>query len=92
VLQEHRYRRVGSTKEIVSNFRLIAATNRDLDEMASKNLFREDLLIRLKSININLPPLRKRKEDIEELVNYYLEKLCQTRGIRTKKISAGFLN
>lgn len=92
VLQEHRYRRVGSTKEIVSNFRLIAATNRDLDEMVSKNLFREDLLFRLKSIHINLPPLRERKEDIEELVNYYLEKLCRTRGIRTKKISAGFLN
>jgi two-component system, NtrC family, response regulator len=92
VLQEHRYCHVGSTTEIVSNFRIIAATNRDPDEMVTTNLFREDLLFRLKNIHINLPPLRERKEDIKELVNYYLEKLCQTCGIRTKKISADFLN
>lgn len=91
VLQEHQYRRVGGTKEIVSNFRLVTATNRDLDDMVKKGLFREDLLFRLKSIHIHLPPLRERKEDIEELVDYYLGKLCNNHGIIKKNISASFL-
>jgi two-component system NtrC family response regulator len=72
VLQEHRFRPLGSKNEMFSNFRLIAATNRNLNKMAELGQFRKDLLFRLRSFSIELPPLRKRLEDIPDLVAHKL--------------------
>lgn len=84
VLQERRFRPVGSSHEVSSNFRLISATNRDLDKMVKEGKFREDLLHRLKTISLVLPPLRERKEDISILTNYYIDKICKKHSLKTK--------
>jgi two-component system NtrC family response regulator len=90
VLHERRFRPVGGKQEIRSDFRLIAASNRDLDEMVQKNLFREDLLFRLRSFAIELPPLRGRTEDIPHLIAYHTAKLCERYGIEPKEFSPDF--
>ncbi|NOX34200.1 MAG: sigma-54-dependent Fis family transcriptional regulator [Deltaproteobacteria bacterium] len=77
VLQEKKFRPVGSTKEIKSSFRLISATNRNLDIMVEQGEFRNDLLHRLKTFVIELPPLRDRKEDIKDISLFYLDQLCK---------------
>ena len=74
VLQEHVFRPVGSNFEARSNFRLIAATNRNLGEMSRKGDFREDLLFRLQTFHLELPPLRERQPDITELAYHYKER------------------
>ncbi len=71
-LQEKKFRPVGSRKEIKSNFRLICATHRDLKNMVKKNQFREDLFFRLFSINIHLPPLKDRGNDIRAIAMHCL--------------------
>jgi len=86
VLQEKKFRPVGSATEITSNFRLISATNRDLDNMVAQGTFRNDLLHRLKTFTINLPSLRQRKEDISSLALYYMGKLCGKHGIPPKAL------
>ena len=91
VLQERRFRPVGGKKEIKSNFRIIAATNRDLHEMVKDGQFRNDLLFRLKSITMNLPSLREHREDIGELTLSYIIKLCKRYGMETKGFSPEFL-
>jgi Nif-specific regulatory protein len=74
ILQEQEFERVGGTKTIKTNVRLVAATNRDLEDMVKKGEFREDLFYRLNVIPINLPPLRERYEDIQLLMEHYLQK------------------
>lgn len=74
VLQEKKFTPVGSNREIDMDVRLIAATNRNLEEMIQKGTFREDLFYRLNVIPIYLPPLRERKEDIEKLVTHFIAK------------------
>jgi DNA-binding NtrC family response regulator len=92
VLQDKEIRRIGSRESIKVNVRIIAATNRDLEkEILSKN-FREDLYYRLKVVTIELPPLRERKEDIPELVNFFIRKYNQEFGRRVKGIDDGALN
>ncbi|MBI4403512.1 MAG: sigma-54-dependent Fis family transcriptional regulator, partial [Deltaproteobacteria bacterium] len=86
VLQERRFTPVGSNREIEIDMRVIAATNRNLEEMIQKNTFREDLFYRLNVIPIFLPPLRDRKDDIEKLVSHFIGKFNnlhkkQIRGI-----------
>ncbi len=78
VLETRSFMRVGGTKEITSDFRVICATNRDLKGMVGKGLFREDLFYRLNVVNINVPPLRERTEDIPLLVRYFIKKYCVT--------------
>lgn len=73
VLQEQTFVRVGGTKEIKVNFRLIAATNRNLYEEMKKGKFREDLYYRLNVIPIRIPPLRERKDDIFALIQHYVQ-------------------
>ena len=90
VLQEKRFRPVGSSVEVQSDFRLIAATNRDLEAMAAKGEFRQDLLFRLKTFVISLPPLRERKEDIKLLTLSYLDVLCQRYGLPTKGVGSDY--
>lgn len=74
VLQEKEFERVGGSKTIKVDVRLVAATNRDLEKMVKDGEFREDLYYRLNVIPIDLPPLRKRGEDIRLLVNFFLER------------------
>lgn len=90
VLQERSFRPVGSNKEIKSDFRLIASTNRNLDRMVQQEKFRSDLLFRLRSFYIELSPLRERKEDIKDLVFYYMAKFCERNGTITKGFSPEF--
>ena len=75
VLQEYELERVGSTKKIPLDIRIVAATNRDLREMIKEGKFREDLFYRISVINVKLPPLRDRKEDIIPISLNYLERL-----------------
>lgn len=77
VIQERAFRPVGSKRELKSDFRLVAATNRNLDEMVKAGSFRKDLLFRLRSISIDLPPLRERPEDINDLVVHFVAQLCE---------------
>jgi len=90
VLHEKKFRPVGGNQEIYSDFRLVAATNRDLEDQVKKGRFREDLLFRLRTLVIELPPLREIRGDIRELVLFYLDKLCSRYGTEIKGISPGF--
>ncbi len=85
-LQENKITRVGGEKDIHVNVRVIAATNKNLKEEIEKNNFREDLYHRLSVIVINVPSLNERKEDIPELVQYFINKICNEYGISVKKI------
>ncbi|MBK7626986.1 MAG: sigma-54-dependent Fis family transcriptional regulator [Bacteroidales bacterium] len=76
VLETKKFTRVGGNKEISSDFRVICATNRDLKSLVEKGLFREDLFYRLNVVNIFVPPLRERIEDIPLLVDYFIRKYC----------------
>lgn len=80
VLQERRVRPVGAHEELAIDARVIAATNRDLKQMSTDGLFREDLFYRISVIPINLPPLRERTEDIPELVTHFIGKFCDQTG------------
>jgi two-component system, NtrC family, response regulator len=91
-LQERRFRPVGSVKEVKSDFRLIAASNRDLDEMVREGRFRKDLLFRLRTFAITLPPLREHPEDIKELASFYLARLSRRYGKGMKGFSPDFLD
>lgn len=91
VLQEHCFRPLGGKREIESDFRLVAATNRGLNEMVQQGKFRNDLLFRLQTLGIELPPLRKRLEDIKELARYHTDRLCERCGTVTKGFSPDFL-
>ncbi|MCF8378709.1 MAG: sigma-54 dependent transcriptional regulator [Bacteroidales bacterium] len=76
VLESKTFVRVGGNKEISSDFRVICATNRELKSMVEKGTFREDLFYRLNVVNIKVPPLRERVEDIPLLANYFIKKYC----------------
>ncbi len=76
VLESKTFMRVGGNKEISSDFRVICATNKDLKSMVENGTFREDLFYRLNVVNIQIPPLRDRKEDIPLLVDYFIKKYC----------------
>ncbi len=90
VLQEHAFRPVGSKKEQKSDFRLISATNRNLDQMVREGTFREDLLYRLRTIAIEIPPLRERVGDIEVLTRHYARQFFNLYGLAPKEFSRDF--
>lgn len=91
-LQERRFRPVGGQNEISSDFRLVAATNRDLDAMVEKGGFRQDLLFRLKGFVIDLPRLRDRFEDLKELVTHFMVEICEQSGIPVKFVTNEFMD
>lgn len=80
VLQEGTFTPVGATEQRKVDVRIVAATNRNLKEMVEQGTFREDLYYRLNVINIRVPPLRERKEDIPYLVEFFLTKIADTTG------------
>ena len=92
VLQEHRFRPVGSKTELQGDFRLVAATNRNMDEMAREGDFRNDLLFRLKSFVVELPSLRERSEDIGEIARHHIDRFCEKYGLAPKGFSPDFLD
>ena len=91
-MQEHSFRPVGGNKEEKSDFRLVAATNRDLEAMSREGGFRKDLLYRLRSIEIEVPPLRARGDDIIEMALYYSSQFCILYGIDKKGFSPDFID
>lgn len=80
VFEDQRIRRVGSTQEIELDLRIIAATNKDMKQRVDEGQFREDLYYRLNVVNVELPPLRDRKEDIPLIVSYQLEQIGDRLG------------
>jgi two-component system response regulator HydG len=86
-LQEQRFTPVGSNREVEVNVRIVAATNRNLEEMIKKGEFREDLFYRLNVLPIFLPPLRDRKDDIPSLLQHFLEKFNATYGNKILSIA-----
>jgi DNA-binding NtrC family response regulator len=92
VLETKTFMRVGGNKEITSDFRVICATNKDLKNMVEKGTFREDLFYRLNVVNIQIPPLRERKEDIPLLVNYFINKYCMSMNKPPATIDTAALN
>lgn len=87
VIETQEFQRVGGNKKIKVDVRIIAATNKNIQEELKKGNFREDLYFRLNVIPINAPPLRERKEDILRLAEYFLENFARQYGQKTKKMS-----
>ncbi len=91
VLQSRKVVRLGTNKETPIDVRLICATNMPLYQMVSESKFRQDLLYRINTVEIALPPLRERGEDIEPLVDYFLDVYCKKYKISKKRVIAGTL-
>lgn len=88
VLQEHEFMRVGGTESVKANFRLIAATNKDLNLEVEKGNFRGDLFYRLNVIKLQVPALRERKKDIPVLINFFIDKYSREFGKKCKAIES----
>ncbi len=80
VLETGEMQKIGSPETTKVDFRLICATHRDLPAMVQERDFREDLYYRVKGVTISLPPFKERREDIPELINYFVENYCSRRG------------
>jgi two-component system response regulator HydG len=92
VLQEGEFEKVGGNKTIKVNIRIIAASNRDLQEAVKRGIFREDLYYRLNVVNIKLPTLRDRREDVPFLVNFFIEKYNQKYNMKVEGVSQRTMN
>ncbi len=86
-IQEREVERVGDSKPMKVDIRIVAATNSDLRQMVKEGSFREDLYYRLNVIPVRLPPLRARKEDVPLLAHHFIKKSCQENGVAVKPIS-----
>ena len=86
VLQDKQIRRLGAKDAIKVDVRIITATNKDIEKQLSQDLFREDLYYRLKVVSIELPPLRERREDIPDLIHFFLKKYNREFGKRIKSV------
>lgn len=87
VLQEHEFERVGETHTVQVDCRIVAATNRDLFDEIAEGRFREDLYYRLNVIPIDLPPLRDRREDIPQLVDFFVSRYAEQNKLEVPKIT-----
>lgn len=86
VIETQKFQRVGGTRDITVNVRIISATNKDLLEEIKKGNFREDLYYRLNVVPIYIPPLRERKEDIPELIRYFIDEFSKEKGWKVKTV------
>jgi DNA-binding NtrC family response regulator len=91
VLENRRFRRVGGKEDLEIHARIVAATNRDLGEAIEEGLFRNDLYYRLQVVEITVPPLRERPQDLEVLINHFLRELNQQLGLSCASIDAAML-
>ncbi|MFZ1986136.1 MAG: sigma-54 dependent transcriptional regulator, partial [Desulfatitalea sp.] len=91
VIQERRFRPVSGQNEVAVDFRLITATNRDLEAMVAEGAFRDDLLFRLRNFSIDAAPLRRRIQDIQSLTIHHLNRLCGMNRCETKGLSNDFI-
>jgi two-component system NtrC family response regulator len=92
VLQERHFRPVGGQREVKSDFRLVAATNRTLEDMVEAGRFRSDLLFRLRAFTLELAPIRGNHQDIRDLALHYVGMLCQRYQIGIKGMTPDFLS
>ncbi len=92
VLEGRSYRPVGGSKEMTSNFRLVAATNRDLDAMVRADAFRRDLFYRLRGIRLELSPLRNLLDDMNDLICQFIRRQCARLNLDSKGFSPDFLD
>jgi len=92
VLEGRTFRPVGATTEVMSDFRLVSATNRDLEAMVESGDFRRDLFYRLHGTYIQLPPLREISEDINEMTCHFIRRHCQRLNLESKGFSPDFLS
>ncbi|MBP1640578.1 MAG: Nif-specific regulatory protein [Bacteroidetes bacterium] len=92
VLQQRQFERVGGTKTLDVNVRVITATNRNLEEMIKNNTFREDFYYRINVFPIYVPALRERRADLPILVDHFIEKLNRINGTAVKRITSGALD
>lgn len=88
VLETKSFKPVGSDKKVKVDFRLICATNHDLQQAVKKNKFRLDLYNRINTIELVIPPLRERREDIPLIMNYYIDSIAQRSGIKRPQLSS----
>ncbi|MCF8108426.1 MAG: sigma-54 dependent transcriptional regulator [Desulfohalobiaceae bacterium] len=91
LLESKRFYPLGSKKPATSEFRLVSATNRNLEQEVEQGRFRSDLYFRIRGQVIHLPPLRQRKDDIRELTFHYMEKMCLEKQIAIKKVYPEFV-
>jgi DNA-binding NtrC family response regulator len=87
VIQEKRFERIGGNQSLAVDVRIIAATNQDLEAMVGDGRFREDLYYRIKVVEVRLPPLRERAEDIPALVIHFLKEACERFGTSSKTLT-----
>jgi len=87
VIQEKRFERIGGNQSLVADVRLIAATNQNLELMAADGRFREDLYYRIKVVEVRVPPLRERREDIAPLAMHFLDEACKQFGTPRKALT-----
>jgi len=87
VLQEREVDRIGGSKPVKVNIRILATSNRNLQEEVKKGTFREDLYFRLNVITLPMPALRERKEDIKPLADHFIEKYSKANGIQVRKLT-----
>jgi two-component system response regulator AtoC len=85
-IEDHEIRPVGASRTVKVNVRLIAATNRQLREAVQEHIFRQDLAYRLAVVPIVIPPLRERREDIPEMVEHFVAKVCRQNGLPLKRV------
>ena len=89
LLETKSFKRLGGTKVLESDFRLVSASKKDIQSLVKRNFFREDLFYKISAIHVHIPPLRERKEDIMPLVNHYTEKFCRIHNRNIKEYTQG---
>ncbi|MDD2237761.1 MAG: sigma 54-interacting transcriptional regulator [Kiritimatiellae bacterium] len=92
VLQEKEFERLGGSKTMKADVRVIAATHQNLQQRVTEGRFREDLWFRLNVFPIHLPPLRERKQDINALVHFFIERKCREMNLPTPRLDAGVMD
>ncbi len=92
VLEHQEFMRVGGTRPVRANVRLLAATNADLERLVRETAFREDLYYRLRVVTLEVPPLRERHEDIEELCRIFLDQISRANMLRPRRLTKAALD